>query len=1174
MNNAENRNETVPRKTRNWPLAAGILLVAIIAILAVIGPTIAPKDPAEEINITMINGTWYIPPFDIGTPGYPLGSDSFGRDLYSRLLWGIRPTMVMVFVVAIVRLILGVAIGLSAGWFTGKTNRLLNGLIQIALALPVLLVALGAIAIVGVELGIWAFIIGLSLTGWVDTALQVREQTRIVKGQIYVEAASAIGASNKQILSNHILKQIGPMLLMLFAFEISSTLMLTAGLGFLGYYIGGDVWVETSDFVARRISGAPELGQMLATSWVTLTKPWAMVAVGTTIFITVLGFNLIGEGLRQNMGLSKVSRKSLFTESRIKFGMWIDNYIWHPAVQFFRIKPLQIGLTMIGVFFILSMGALILLDYADQSNLSNILVNSDQESQSGVSRTIIESEVPPTDNSLIEETSISISYDPSVVWEFDDESGFAGGPVHASDSENLFIASQGGTVYSIGLNGDLIWQSELASGAVGSPAVDPNNNIYVADSAGGLNKLSPEGELIWHFQTEAGDRAHSGPSIGPNGNIFYTVGIVSKGFVQAVNPDGEGIWATEANTRIFFENPVPSLDGNYVYLKDDVFSSTTGELLELDYDLDVNRFFSGDNGNNYLVSGHKIIQWTQVENSIETIDIYDWDSSGFSEFVSPAEVGVDQNGNSWLMFTTPGGNTRVIWVSNQDQFLGTSSIKSSNSTLVDYQDDLSSLVCGGGSFNSTITDCAEINPSEEEPLWDFHIGNYGPVLGGFNLNDRHFIATEEGYLFEITDNKQEVSTSISPETQSPGSSMPSGYGLQWIYNTNVSEGGILNLHKDVQGQLYVATGDDRFHILNPDGELQNIIKLPAPPFHEISPTGRSASLDIYPEVLSDGTIVYVSEDLILYVFNSSGDILTEQTLQAAPGQPPLVDDNSMLFLLDTDGGLNAINRNGVAWRFQSDAATIPANGFVLGPEGNIYYVVTNYSQAYIQAVSSEGENLWISMVETRDFYDDLRLSHDGKFISLAGDLFQTSNGEIIDFNSSNKIDEYFFSDNGQNFFRSLHSVSEWEMGQSGIQILSEGTVSEENTTLRPPLGADVDSSGIIWLYYPSSYSGRGVNLVWMDASGNLLGTHLLDWDPQSIISTDLEKSSLTDCTGFQDTRTVDCKLYFSNSSEPVSEVLLTDIPEYHSGIILEDFLYLFSNDYSIYSFYIGEPAAQ
>ena len=152
--------DTIPRRRVNWPLLAGLALVTLITIIAIVGPSIAPKDPTEELNITMIEGQWYVPPFEIGTPGYPLGSDSFGRDLYSRLLWGIRPTMIMVVIVALVRLVLGVIIGLSAGWFDGKTGRFLNGLIQVALALPVLLVALGAIAIIGVELGIWAFIIG------------------------------------------------------------------------------------------------------------------------------------------------------------------------------------------------------------------------------------------------------------------------------------------------------------------------------------------------------------------------------------------------------------------------------------------------------------------------------------------------------------------------------------------------------------------------------------------------------------------------------------------------------------------------------------------------------------------------------------------------------------------------------------------------------------------------------------------------------------------------------------------------------------------------------------------------------------------------------------------------------------------------------------------------------
>ena len=134
-----------------------------------------------------------------------------------------------------------------------------------------------------------------------------------------------------------------------------------------------------------------------------------------------------------------------------------------------------------------------------------------------------------------------------------------------------------------------------------------------------MTKLSPQGEVIWHFQTEAGERSHSGPAIGPDGTIYYTVGPSAKGFVQAVSPAGEHIWVSQAETPFFFETPHPSQDAKYVFLKNDIFSAQTGELIELNFDLDIHRYFSGQDGNNYLLAGHKIIQWEQNDDQIEII---------------------------------------------------------------------------------------------------------------------------------------------------------------------------------------------------------------------------------------------------------------------------------------------------------------------------------------------------------------------------------------------------------------------------------------------------------------------------------------------------------------------------------------------------------------------------
>jgi len=112
----------------NWPLVIGSLLILIVAFLAVAGPSLAPRDPLEEHWVIQVDGQWIRRPFPAFTPGYPLGSDGVGRDLLSWLLWGVRPTLVMVIVVASVRLALGMTIGLAAGWSMGRVGRTLDAL--------------------------------------------------------------------------------------------------------------------------------------------------------------------------------------------------------------------------------------------------------------------------------------------------------------------------------------------------------------------------------------------------------------------------------------------------------------------------------------------------------------------------------------------------------------------------------------------------------------------------------------------------------------------------------------------------------------------------------------------------------------------------------------------------------------------------------------------------------------------------------------------------------------------------------------------------------------------------------------------------------------------------------------------------------------------------------------
>ena len=179
---------------RNWSLLLGGLIVLFVVVIAIAGPSLAPHDPLKEHKVIKVDDKWELAPFPAFTvPGFPLGSDSRGRDLLSRLLWAVRPTLIMVTIVASVRLALGTLIGLASGWSSGRAGRALDTAIAGALSVPILMVALGAIAAVGIEIGLLAFIVGLSVTGWAETAKIVREQTRLVKGRQYIEAARALG---------------------------------------------------------------------------------------------------------------------------------------------------------------------------------------------------------------------------------------------------------------------------------------------------------------------------------------------------------------------------------------------------------------------------------------------------------------------------------------------------------------------------------------------------------------------------------------------------------------------------------------------------------------------------------------------------------------------------------------------------------------------------------------------------------------------------------------------------------------------------------------------------------------------------------------------------------------------------------------------------------------------
>lgn len=1166
LEEAESR-EHLPHRRRNWPLILGSILFLTIVFLAIAGPSLAPRDPLEENLIIQVDDGWEIPPFELLTPGFPLGSDEFGRDLLSRLLWGIQPTMVMVLIVAAVRLLMGTIIGLIAGWSNGRFGRGLDTIIEGALSIPVLLVALGAIAIVGVELGIWAFIIGLSLTGWVESAQQVREQTRITKGQVFIEAAHALGASNRQILFNHVLKQITPMTVMLIAFELSSTLMTTAGLGFLGYYIGGDVWVDVDDFVARRISGTPELGQMLATSWAKLTEPWAMVAVGTTIFLAVLSFNLLGEGFRNSLNLT-VSRRSVVSRLNAKVSFWLDQNVWYPLSIYLQ-KPVVRG-AMAGVLVALitfaagrslwpEIQARLVAQEPPASKIAAVQPGeSGQHSSPEIDDGTPDQSIPTPQQEKIE---------PEIAWQFEEESGFHGGPTLAPQGEQFYIASAGGELLAIDLAGEVQWQTEIPAGGVGNPAVGVNGQIYISDNQAGLAAISAEGRVLWYFQSEAGNRSVAGPVLASDGRIFYTVTTGSKGFIQAVSAEGQGMWVTQANTPSFFEAPRLSADENFVFLKNDVFDAQSGELLTLESDLNVLRYFPGGDGHDYLLAGQNVIQWQPAGATIEVLDIAEWDSSGLSQVAAPQEVGVRPDKTAWLLYTSPGGTTRLVWVTLDDQLIGSTGYAVSRGQVVDMRQDLTTYVCGGRSFDEQFVECAALDPEAHDEIWGLKLGNQGPVQGGFWKDGRLYIATRSGTIFAIDEQPASVQALESSGTSRAAQAGQAGIpGLLWTHdlgeNVNLNaRNGLFYRHDPNRSEVinvYIFSDDDRVFAINPQGQRLYEARLPVG-FLQPEP-GRDGYFP--PFIMQDGTIIIVGQENLIYALNPKGDVAWEHSLDAGPYRWSRAADE--VFITDSQAGLYVFDSQGLKWKFRSDAGQRSASGAVKAPDGRVYYTVTPSSKGVVQAVSPDGKGLWATEVKTGSFYHTPQVSSAGDKVFLRDDVIDAETGQLLVMNTPLQVDEYVIGEDGKLYLRSGHTVIEWQYGQDGFEIVN--TISWNHSQFSgQPFSTWVSAGGLVGMSY------RGAQ-VWVNPDGEVIAVIRYPSSGRTLQKVDIDARLVTECDR-QVSRILRCSAFEFGSSQAVWEVEVEDVPKFDfwNSIWTDEHLYVLAED-KLHKYFIGNPA--
>jgi ABC-type dipeptide/oligopeptide/nickel transport system permease subunit len=255
------------------------VVVLGFVLVAVLAPVLAPYDPNAQHPEAI-----RVPPFWLagGSAAHLLGTDSLGRDLLSRVVYGTRVSLLLGVVVVLLTMVVGTGLGMVAGYFGGWLEAALSRVVDALLAFPFLIFALAIMAATGPNLA--ALVLALAFKGWVDFYRVARGDTLAARKADYVTAARGLGAGTPHLLLNEILPNIVPPIIVLAALRMATIIIAEASLSFLGIGVPPSI---------------PAWGTMVSDGRADMAGAWWIATLpGLAILLLVLAVNLFGEGLR------------------------------------------------------------------------------------------------------------------------------------------------------------------------------------------------------------------------------------------------------------------------------------------------------------------------------------------------------------------------------------------------------------------------------------------------------------------------------------------------------------------------------------------------------------------------------------------------------------------------------------------------------------------------------------------------------------------------------------------------------------------------------------------------------------------------------------------------------------------------------------------------------------
>jgi peptide/nickel transport system permease protein len=261
------------RFLRNPRVVVGVAIICGLYVIALLAPVVAPQDPNAQVLLDRLK-----PP----SPQHLLGTDQLGRDILSRAIWAARLSLGVSLVATLITLVVGTLVGLVSGYFGGWLDQVLMRTTDVFLSFPVFILLITIVAIYGAS--IWLLILFLGLVAWPESARMVRAEVLSLARREFALAARVVGAGSTRIMLRHILPNVVPVLVVAATLRVAVVILVEAGLSYFGLGVPPP---------------APSWGNMVADGKLVMGSAWWITTFpGALVVISVLAYNLLGDGLR------------------------------------------------------------------------------------------------------------------------------------------------------------------------------------------------------------------------------------------------------------------------------------------------------------------------------------------------------------------------------------------------------------------------------------------------------------------------------------------------------------------------------------------------------------------------------------------------------------------------------------------------------------------------------------------------------------------------------------------------------------------------------------------------------------------------------------------------------------------------------------------------------------